>query len=212
MFCHVFVTQFSRAEFQLDTVKTCQSLHSLHLRAVESPEVTTCIPNYFLFAWLVALESFFSTTFFFYPLPPPHTNFELIVIQQKEQSEACGTCSLLYTLRKGYHDWLVVFCTCSILLCILCPSCCSIYITSETPNSGSSEVVATKKVSPRKCSPRLGVVGSEDEDDSSDIDENTMPEVFPSSPISLLPKGTMQRTYASVAINKNLWRCFSFSW
>ena len=69
-------------------------------------------------------------------------------------------------------------------------SCCSIYITSQTPKSGSSKVVATKKVSPRKCSPRLGVVGSEDEDDSSDIGEDTMPEVFPSSPISLLSKGT----------------------
>ena len=77
-----------------------------------------------------------------------------------------------------------------ILLCILCPSCCSIYITSETPKSGSSKVVATKKVSPRKCSPRLGVVGNEDEDNSSDIGEDTMPEVFPSSPISLLSKGT----------------------
>ena len=59
-----------------------------------------------------------------------------------------------------------------------------------------------------------GGVGSDDEDhdDNSDTDEDTMPEVFPSSPISLLSKGTMQRIDAFVAINKNLRRCFSFSW
>ena len=47
----------------------------------------------------------------------------------------------------------------------------------------------------------------EDNDDNSDIDEDTMPEVFPSSPNSLLSKGTngMQRIDAFVAINKNLY-------
>ena len=66
--------------------------------------------------------------------------------------------------------------------------------------------MVTKKVSPWNCSLRLGVVGSEDEDNdgNSDIDEDTIPEVFPSSPISLLSKGTNQRIDAFVAINKNL--------
>ena len=49
-----------------------------------------------------------------------------------------------------------------------------------------------KKVSPRKCRPWLGVVGSdEDEDKNSDI-KDTMSDVIPASPISLLSKGTKQ--------------------
>ena len=74
-------------------------------------------------------------------------------------------------------------------------------------------MVVTKKVSPRKCSPRLGIVGSEDEDDAdnSDIDEDTMLEVFHSSPISLHSKDTMERIDALVAINKKIYEgvfCF----
>ena len=100
-----------------------------------------------------------------------------------------------------------------ILLCILCLSCWSIYITSETPKSGSSKVVATKKVSPRKCSPRLGVVSSEDEDDSSDIGEDTIPEVFPSSPISLLSKGTYATHWCILWLEIKIYGVFfSFLW
>ena len=76
------------------------------------------------------------------------------------------------------------------ILCIVCPSCCSVYIRTETPKSCNSKVAA--KVSPRKCRPWLGVVGSDEDDDKNSDIEDTTSDVIPASPISLLSKGTMQ--------------------